>query len=97
MFQVRFHGRGGQGAVTAAELLAEAAFREGRQAQAFSLFGPERMGAPVMSFCRIAGQPIHTHEPATEPSATLTSVAGLDSVAGRCPSMRRRRVSGCWW
>jgi pyruvate ferredoxin oxidoreductase gamma subunit len=55
MFQVRFHGRGGQGVVTAAELLAEAAFREGRHAQAFPSFGSERMGAPVMSFCRERG------------------------------------------
>jgi len=46
MFQVRFHGRGGQGAVTAAELLASAAFREDRHAQAFPSFGSERMGAP---------------------------------------------------
>jgi 2-oxoacid:acceptor oxidoreductase gamma subunit (pyruvate/2-ketoisovalerate family) len=53
MFQVRFHGRGGQGVVTAAELLASAAFREDRHAQAFPSFGSERMGAPVMSFCRI--------------------------------------------
>jgi pyruvate ferredoxin oxidoreductase gamma subunit len=71
MFQVRFHGRGGQGVVTAAELLAEAAFREGRHAQAFPSFGSERMGAPVMSFCRIADQPIRTHEPVTEPDALL--------------------------
>ena len=47
MFQVRFHGRGGQGVVTAAELLAPAAFREDRYAQAFPSFGSERMGAPV--------------------------------------------------
>src|SRR5947207_8911397 len=53
MFQVRFHGRGGQGVVTAAELLASAAFGEDRNAQAFPSFGSERMGAPVMSFCRI--------------------------------------------
>ena len=52
MFQVRFHGRGGQGVVTAAELLASAAFREDRYAQALPSFGSERMGAPVMSFCR---------------------------------------------
>ena len=71
MFQVRFHGRGGQGVVTAAELLAEAAFREGRHAQAFPSFGSERMGAPVMSFCRIADQPIRTHEPVTEPDALI--------------------------
>ena len=71
MFQVRFHGRGGQGVVTAAELLAEAAFREDRHAQAFPSFGSERMGAPVMSFCRIDDQPIRTHEPVTDPDALL--------------------------
>jgi Pyruvate/2-oxoacid:ferredoxin oxidoreductase gamma subunit len=60
MFQVRFHGRGGQGVVTAAELLASAAFREDRHAQAFPSFGSERMGAPVMSFCRIDDKPIRT-------------------------------------
>jgi pyruvate ferredoxin oxidoreductase gamma subunit len=71
MFQVRFHGRGGQGVVTAAELLAEAAFSEGRHAQAFPSFGSERMGAPVMSFCRIDDKPIRTHEPVTEPDALI--------------------------
>jgi pyruvate ferredoxin oxidoreductase gamma subunit len=71
MFQVRFHGRGGQGVVTAAELLAEAAFREDQHAQAFPSFGSERMGAPVMSFCRIDDKPIRTHEPVTEPDALL--------------------------
>ena len=71
MFQVRFHGRGGQGVVTAAELLASAAFTEGRHAQAFPSFGSERMGAPVMSFCRIDDKPIRTHEPVTEPDALI--------------------------
>ncbi len=71
MFQVRFHGRGGQGVVTAAELLASAAFREDRHAQAFPSFGSERMGAPVMSFCRIDDKPIRTREPVTEPDALI--------------------------
>src|SRR5579859_6334590 len=71
MFQVRFHGRGGQGVVTAAELLAEAAFGEARHAQAFPSFGSERMEAPVMSFCRISDKPIRTHETVTEPDAIL--------------------------
>jgi pyruvate ferredoxin oxidoreductase gamma subunit len=71
MFQVRFHGRGGQGVVTAAELLASAAFSEDRYAQAFPSFGSERMGAPVMSFCRIDDKPIRTHEPVAEPDALL--------------------------
>jgi len=71
VFAVRFHGRGGQGVVTAAELLAAAAFREDRHAQAFPSFGSERMGAPVMSFCRISDRPIRTHEPVTEPDALI--------------------------
>ena len=71
MFQVRFHGRGGQGVVTAAELLAAAAFSEGRHAQAFPSFGSQRMGAPVMSFCRIDDTPIRTHEPVSEPDALI--------------------------
>ena len=71
MFQVRFHGRGGQGVVTAAELLASAAFLQDRYAQAFPSFGSERMGAQVMSFCRIDDKPIRTREPVTEPDALL--------------------------
>lgn len=51
MFQVRIHGRGGQGVVTAAELLSVAAFEQGLYAQAFPSFGSERMGAPVAAFC----------------------------------------------
>jgi pyruvate ferredoxin oxidoreductase gamma subunit len=53
MFQVRIHGRGGQGVVTAAEILSIAAFIDGRHAQAFPSFGSERTGAPVVAFCRI--------------------------------------------
>jgi len=71
MFSVRFHGRGGQGVVTAADLLAAAAFSEDKYAQAFPSFGPERIGAPVMSFCRIDDKPIRTHKPVTEPDAIL--------------------------
>ena len=70
MFQVRFHGRGGQAPATA-ELLASAAFGADRHAQAFPSFGSERMGAPVMSFCRIDDKPIRTHEPVTEPDALI--------------------------
>jgi pyruvate ferredoxin oxidoreductase gamma subunit len=73
MFQVRLHGRGGQGAVTTAELLSVAAFGEGRHAQAFPSFGSERMGAPVMAFCRIDDKPIRTREPVTSPDALIIS------------------------
>jgi pyruvate ferredoxin oxidoreductase gamma subunit len=71
MFQVRIHGRGGQGVVTAAELLSVAAFAEGRHAQAFPTFGSERTGAPVVSFCRIDDQPIRAREPITQPDGLI--------------------------
>jgi pyruvate ferredoxin oxidoreductase gamma subunit len=71
MFQVRIHGRGGQGVVTSAELLAVAAFDGGLHAQAFPVFGSERTGAPVMAFCRIDTRPIRTHEPITAPDAIV--------------------------
>ncbi|MBW2147928.1 MAG: 2-oxoacid:acceptor oxidoreductase family protein [Deltaproteobacteria bacterium] len=58
MIEIRFHGRGGQGAVTSAELLALSAIEEGKFAQAFPSFGPERRGAPVIAFARINGEPI---------------------------------------
>jgi pyruvate ferredoxin oxidoreductase gamma subunit len=71
MFSIRIHGRGGQGAVTAAELLSVAAFDEGRHAQAFPTFGSERTGAPVVSFCRIDDRPIRLREPITDPDAVI--------------------------
>lgn len=77
MFQTRIHGRGGQGVVTAAELLAVAAFDEGRAAQAFPSFGSERMGAPVVSYCRIAASAIRTREPIEEPDALIIQDATL--------------------
>lgn len=77
MFQVRLHGRGGQGTVTAAELLSVAAFLEGKFAQAFPSFGSERMGAPVMAFCRIADAQIRLREPVMDPDALLVQDATL--------------------
>jgi pyruvate ferredoxin oxidoreductase gamma subunit len=77
MFQVRMHGRGGQGTVTAAELLSMAAFCEGKFAQAFPSFGSERMGAPVMAFCRLDGSAIRVREPIVEPDAVLIQDATL--------------------
>lgn len=72
-FSVRLHGRGGQGVVTAAELLSVAAFLDGREAQAFPSFGSERMGAPVVSYCRIASAPIRAHEPVDAPDAVIVA------------------------
>jgi len=71
MFQVRIHGRGGQGVVTAAEMLSIAAFLEGRHAQAFPSFGSERTGAPVVAFCRIDDREIRLREPVLEPDALI--------------------------
>ena len=71
MFQVRIHGRGGQGVVTAAEMLSVAAFLEGQHAQAFPSFGSERTGAPVVAFCRIDDREIRLREPVLEPDALV--------------------------
>jgi pyruvate ferredoxin oxidoreductase gamma subunit len=68
---VRIHGRGGQGVVTAAEMLSIAAFAEGRYAQAFPSFGSERSGAPVVAFCRIHDREIRAHEPIAHPDALI--------------------------
>ena len=77
MFQTRIHGRGGQGVVTAAELLAAAAFAEGRHAQAFPSFGSERTGAPVVAYCRFSDRPIRSREPIVLPDALIIQDATL--------------------
>ncbi len=71
MLQIRVHGRGGQGVVTAAELLAVAAFEQGRHAQAFPSFGSERTGAPVVAFCRIDEREIRVREPILAPDVLI--------------------------
>ncbi len=89
MFQVRIHGRGGQGVVTAAEILSVAAFDEGRQAQAFPSFGSERTGAPVVSYCRIDDREIRTREPVMAPDAVIvqdvTLINQVDLFSGLSP------------
>ncbi|WP_291686796.1 2-oxoacid:acceptor oxidoreductase family protein [Bradyrhizobium sp.] len=80
MFQVRIHGRGGQGVVTGAEMLSVAAFIEGRHAQAFPSFGSERMGAPVVAFCRIADKEIRLREPILEPDCLIVQDPTLFKV-----------------
>ncbi len=76
-FQVRFHGRGGQGVVTAAEMLSVAAFLDGRYSQAFPSFGSERTGAPVVSYCRISEREIRTRAPIDAPDALIVQDATL--------------------
>lgn len=75
--QIRIHGRGGQGAVTCAELLAAAAFDDGKECQAFPFFGVERRGAPVTAFCRISDDAIRTHEQVYEPDYVMVLDASL--------------------
>ena len=77
MLQIRIHGRGGQGVVTAAEMLSIAAFEQGRHAQAFPSFGSERTGAPVVAFCRIDDQENHLREPILAPDVLIVQDATL--------------------
>lgn len=89
MFQIRIHGRGGQGVVTAAEMLSVAAFREGRYAQAFPSFGSERTGAPVVAFCRLDDKDIRLREPILRPDALIiqdpTLLYQVDVFSGLAP------------
>jgi pyruvate ferredoxin oxidoreductase gamma subunit len=89
MFEIRIHGRGGQGVVTGAELLSVAAFDEGKHAQAFPSFGSERMGAPVVSFCRVDDKEIRLREPILEPDALIiqdpTLLHSVDVFSGLKP------------
>ena len=89
MFEVRIHGRGGQGVVTASEMLSVAAFLEGKHAQAFPSFGSERTGAPVVAFCRIDDKEIRLREPIQTPDALIvqdpTLFRALDVTEGLKP------------
>lgn len=77
MIEIRFHGRGGQGAVTAAEILAKAAFEDGKYSQAFPFFGVERRGAPVMAFTRIDDKPIRRRYQVYNPDYVVVLDEGL--------------------
>lgn len=90
MFQIRMHGRGGQGVVTAAEMFALAGFMEGHNAQAFPSFGSERTGAPVVAFARLSPNEIRLREPVLEPDVVLiqdkTLLDSVDVFAGLRPN-----------
>ncbi len=89
MVEIRIHGRGGQGVVTASDLVAMAAFKEGHHAQAFPSFGSERTGAPVVSYCRVEDEVIRSREPVLEPDIIIvqdpTLLAVMDVFAGLKP------------
>ena len=86
LVEIRWHGRGGQGAKTAALLLADAALASGKYVQAFPEYGPERMGAPVASFNRISSNPILLHSGVLSPSIVVvldpTLIESVDVVEG---------------
>ena len=86
MIEIRFHGRGGQGAVTAAEILAKAAFEDGKYCQAFPFFGAERKGAPVMAFSRINNKPIRRRYQVYNPDYVIvldeTLLEAVDVLSG---------------
>lgn len=89
MLEIRFHGRGGQGTVIAAELLARAAFREGKAVQSFPFFGVERRGAPVTAFSRIDDRPIRLRTSITTPDIVVVLdpalLKGVSVTAGAKP------------
>ena len=84
MFEIRFHGRGGQGAVTSAELLALAAIEEAKYGQAFPSFGPERRGAPVMAFARVSDHVIRNRSAVYNPNGVLVLDPSLLRLVGKC-------------
>lgn len=89
MRQVRIHGRGGQGVVTASEMMSVAAFRAGHFAMSFPSFGSERMGAPVAAFVRVDNREIELREPVLDPDFVIvqdsTLLAVMDVLSGLVP------------
>ena len=92
MYEIRFHGRGGQGAVMAAQTIAEAAILEGKQAQAFPFFGAERRGAPVMAFARIDDRRICDRTQVSEPDMLVVMDESLLDIEPVAAGLKR---GGC--
>ncbi len=88
MREIRFHGRGGQGAVTSAELIAIAAINKGAFAQAFPSFGPERRGAPVVAFCRVDEKKINIRAKVYNPDVVVVLDPGLVDLLDPTEGMR---------
>ena len=93
LIEIRWHGRGGQGAVTSAELLAKAAISEDKYAHAFPSFGPERRGAPVLAFVRISRrQPIRIRAEITRPDVVVVLDPGLLGVVNVAAGLKENGV-----
>ncbi|MFH0956617.1 MAG: 2-oxoacid:acceptor oxidoreductase family protein [Candidatus Aenigmatarchaeota archaeon] len=86
LIEIRIHGRGGQGAKSAAQLIVEAALDQGKEIQAFPEYGPERTGAPMVTYARISEDPITTYEPVMEPDVVVvidpTLIGPVDVAKG---------------
>jgi pyruvate ferredoxin oxidoreductase gamma subunit len=87
--EIRIHGRGGQGSVTAAELIAVAAFEDGKWSQAFPYFGTERRGAPVTAFARISDSKIRVRSQVYEPDYVIVQDPSLLSVVDVASGMKK--------
>lgn len=93
LVEIRWHGRGGQGAVTSAELVAQAAINEGKYAQAFPSFSPERRGAPVLAFNRInETQPIRTRAEIEEPDIVIVLDTTLLSIIDLASGLKDKGI-----
>ncbi|RLI42510.1 hypothetical protein DRO59_03900, partial [Candidatus Bathyarchaeota archaeon] len=90
--EIRIHGRGGQGAVTAAQLLAHAAFLEGKWVQAFPYFGAERRGAPVRAFARISDEPILVHSQVYNPDYIIVLAPKLQEIVDVTEGLKKDGV-----
>ncbi len=88
MIELRFHGRGGQGAVTSAELVAQAAIETGKYATAFPSFGPERRGAPVVAFARVNDKPIRIRAKVYNPDVVVVLDPSLIDIANPAQGLR---------
>ena len=87
--EIRWHGRGGQGAVTAAKMVAELALGEGRYFQAFPEYGPERSGAPIVAFTRVSDEPIQVYAGVEHPGIVIvldSSLLGIVDVTKGAPA-----------
>jgi pyruvate ferredoxin oxidoreductase gamma subunit len=89
MIEVRFHGRGGQGAVTSVEICAVSAIEEGKYAQGFPSFGPERRGAPVQAFLRVSDKPIKMRSKIYEPDTIVVLDPTLVEAANPTQGLKK--------
>ena len=93
LIEIRWHGRGGQGGVTSAELIAQAAISEGKYAQAFPSFGPERRGAPVLAFNRIdSREPVRIRAEITTPDVVVVLDPGLLSIVNVTSGLKENGI-----